>query len=157
MIETSTDHIHTRRKEIRKEMAARLAEFVAAVPGVTHALLLSRDALPLVTSGFHRDYAAKWSAVFGSMTSMAENIPGRNGETGTLSQLIIERHDARFLLVNAGSSQHFLGQAGTRDGVVETALVVVCEPNAKMGAVGYETGLLVNRFAEYMIEPVRVR
>ncbi|MFF7953992.1 roadblock/LC7 domain-containing protein [Streptomyces griseorubiginosus] len=157
MTEPSTDPIHTRRDDIHNEIADRLKHFAENVAGVTHALLLTRDALPLVTSGIDRTLAEQWAACFGALASLAENIPGPNGEQDGLSQAIIQRGDALFLAVNSGSSEHFAGHAGTRGGILETVLAVICQPDAQMGAVSYEMGRLVDRFSSYMVEPARAR
>uniref|UniRef100_A0AAU2ACY9 Roadblock/LC7 domain-containing protein n=1 Tax=Streptomyces sp. NBC_00093 TaxID=2975649 RepID=A0AAU2ACY9_9ACTN len=141
--------------DVRQKLADQLRGFVEKVPGVRHALLISRDALPLVDSGIHRDYAHKWAATLGSLASLSENIPGPEGHKSPLQQVLIERADGIILVCIAGTSAAFPNQPGTKQGKVDTVLGVIAEPQASVGTIGWEMGQLVDRFAEYMVEPAR--
>lgn len=142
-------------EEARKTTAGLLTGFVQNVRGVTHALLISRDGLKLVDSEIHRDWADKWAASMGSLASLCESIPGPTGGSKGLKLAVIEREDALIFASIAGASAAFPNQPGNKNGVVNTVLAVIAEPDADPGAVGYEMATLVDRFAPYMVEPVR--
>ncbi|MET8561187.1 roadblock/LC7 domain-containing protein [Streptomyces sp. NPDC051172] len=141
--------------DARKQMAGLLTDFVANVPGVTHALLISRDGLKLVDSAIHKDWADTWAATLGSLASLAEAIPGPTGGREALKLAVVEREDALIFASIAGTSAIFPNQPGNTLGTVDTVLAVIAEPDANAGTVGYEMGLLVDRFGPYMVEPVR--
>ncbi|MFJ9893577.1 roadblock/LC7 domain-containing protein [Streptomyces sp. NPDC091280] len=138
-----------------RQMAGMLTEFVQQVPGVTQALLVSRDGLRLVDNGIHKDLADKWAASLGTLASLTENIPGPRGDAGAMKQTVIERDDGLIFVSFAGTSAAFPNQPGTKEGVVATVLAVITEPNANAGTVGYEMGVLVDRFAPYMVTALR--
>ncbi|GHJ28557.1 hypothetical protein TPA0910_29900 [Streptomyces hygroscopicus subsp. sporocinereus] len=142
-------------QDAKKQMAGLLKDFVENIPGVTHALLISRDGLKLVDSEIHKDWADRWAATLGSLASLAENIPGPHGSREGLKLALIERGDALIFVSIAGTSAVFPNQPGNTLGVVDTVLAVIAEPDASAGTVGFEMGLLVDRFAPYMVAPVR--
>lgn len=139
----------------QEQMAGLLAEFVEAVPGVTHALLVSRDGLKLVDSGVSRTWADKWAATLGTLASLCENIPGPHGDKGRLQLAMVEREDALIFVSIAGTSEVFPNHPGNTAGKVDTVLAVLAEPSANVGTVGYEMGQLVDRFAPYMVTALR--
>ncbi|WP_406438970.1 roadblock/LC7 domain-containing protein [Streptomyces sp. NBC_01613] len=141
--------------EPSKQMARMLEEFVENVPGVTHALLVSRDGLKLVDSAIHKDWADTWAATLGSLASLCESIPGPRGGKEALKLALVERGDALICVSIAGTSAVFPNQPGNMLGVVDTVLAVIAEPDASAGTVGFEMGLLVDRFAPYMVAAVR--
>ncbi|MFI1020006.1 roadblock/LC7 domain-containing protein [Streptomyces olivaceus] len=134
-----------------QQMGRMLNDFVDQVPGVSHALLVGRDGLTLVSSDVHKDWADKWAATLGSLASLAENIPGPRGGNQGLKLTLIEREDALILVSIAGTSAAF----PHRDGTVDTVLGVIADPGASAGTVGYEMSRLVERFAPYMVAAVR--
>jgi predicted regulator of Ras-like GTPase activity (Roadblock/LC7/MglB family) len=138
-----------------KQMAGLLKDFVENVPGVTHTLLISRDGLNLVDSEIHKDWSDRWAATAGSLASLAENIPGPHGGRDGLKQALVEREDALIFVSIAGTSAVFPNQPGNSAGVVDTVLAVIAQPDANAATVGFEMGLLVDRFAPYMVAPVR--
>ncbi|WP_217561562.1 roadblock/LC7 domain-containing protein [Streptomyces sp. GbtcB6] len=142
-------------QKAREQLAGLLEEFVNAVPGVTHALLVSRDGLKLVDSGIPKTPADKWAATFGTLASLCENIPGPHGGKGGLQMAVVEREDALIFVTIAGTSAVFPNQPGNTAGVVDTVLAVIAEPSANPKTVGYEMGELVDRFAPYMVAAVR--
>jgi predicted regulator of Ras-like GTPase activity (Roadblock/LC7/MglB family) len=142
-------------EEARQQMGGMLEEFVETVPGVTHALLVSRDGLRLVDSNVHRDAADRWAATLGSLASLCESIPGPRGDRGGLKLALVERDDALIFASIAGSSAVFPNQPGSVSGSVATVLAVIAGPETNAGTVGFEMGRLVDRFAPYMVESVR--
>lgn len=140
----------------QQEMAWLLKEFVARVPGVTHALLVSRDGIKLLDSDVHRDIADTWAAGFSGLASLSQNLKGPRGAQLPPAQMIIERQDCFFFLQFAGTSAAFENHPGnTSGGTVETVLGVVAEPDAEVGTVGFEMTRLVDQFEPFMVTPVR--
>ncbi|MGW2421426.1 roadblock/LC7 domain-containing protein [Streptomyces sp. NPDC001709] len=139
----------------QKKMAWLLKQFVSQIPGVTHALLVSRDGIKLLDSDIHPDWADPWAAAFCGLASLAQNIKGPRGEKLPPSQMIIDRADCFFFLQFAGTSAVFKNHPGSVGGTVETVLGVITEPDAEVSTVGYEMQNLVNKFAPFMVTPVR--
>lgn len=139
----------------REDMAWLLQQFAAEVPGVTHAVLLSRDGLWLLDSDVNKDWADELSAAFSAVASLAANITGPSHQKRPASQVVIERDDCLFFVQSAGRSAAFEGHPGNQRGVVDTILAVIATTDADAGTVGFETGRLVQKFAPYMQIPVR--
>ncbi|MGW7069456.1 roadblock/LC7 domain-containing protein [Streptomyces sp. NPDC054855] len=140
----------------RKDMAWLLLQFAAEVPGVTHAVLLSRDGLRLLDSDVDKDWADELSAALSGVASLAANITGPSHKRSPARQVVIEREDRLFFVQSAGRSAAFEGHPGNERGVVDTVLAVVTTAHADAGTVGFEMGRLVQKFAPYMHIPVRV-
>lgn len=140
----------------RERMAWLLRQFASDVTGVTHAVLLSRDGLRLLDSDVDKDWADELSAAFSGIASLAANITGPSHKKRPARQVIIERDDCLFFVQSAGRSAAFESHPGNERGVVDTVLAVIATTDADAGAVGYETGRLVGKFAPYMHIPVRV-
>ncbi|MEU4659499.1 roadblock/LC7 domain-containing protein [Streptomyces sp. NPDC023723] len=136
-------------------LAGFMQQFAADTPGVTHAVLLSRDGLRLVDSGVDKDWADELAAAICGVASIAANITGPTSARRPAGQVIIEREDCLFFVHSAGSSSAFPHHPGNVRGVVDTILAVVTTADADVGAVGFEMGRLVDRFAPYMDIPVR--
>ncbi|WP_435273626.1 roadblock/LC7 domain-containing protein [Streptomyces parvulus] len=139
----------------RDDMAWLLRQFAADVPGVTHAVLLSRDGLCLLDSDVDKDWADELSAAISGVASLAANITGPSHKKRAARQVIIERDDCLFFVQSAGRSAFFDNHFGER-GEVDTVLAVIATTDADAGAVGFEMGRLVNKFDPYMVIPVRV-
>ncbi|MEU2227021.1 roadblock/LC7 domain-containing protein [Streptomyces sp. NPDC018347] len=140
----------------RDDMAWLLRQFAADVPGVTHAVLLSRDGLRLLDSDVDKDWADELSAAISGVASLAANITGPSHEKRSARQVIIERDDCLFFVQSAGRSAVFDNRPGNERGEVDTILAVIATTDADAGAVGFEMGRLVAKFAPYMLIPVRV-
>ncbi|MFI8872256.1 roadblock/LC7 domain-containing protein [Streptomyces sp. NPDC055243] len=140
----------------RKDMAWLLLQFADEVPGVTHAVLLSRDGLRLLDSDVAKDWADELSAALSGVASLAANITGPSHKKSPARQVVIEREDCLFFVQSAGRSAAFEGHPGNERGVVDTVLAVVTTAHADAGTVGFEMGRLVQKFAPYMQIPVRV-
>lgn len=140
----------------REDMAWLLRQFVADVPGITHALLLSRDGLRLLDSDIDKDWADQLSASLSGMSSIAANITGPTNRKSPARQVVIERDDCLFFVQSAGRSAVFDNHPGNERGVVDTILAVIAATDADAGTAGFEMGRLVQKFAPYMQIPVRV-
>ncbi|MET8123995.1 roadblock/LC7 domain-containing protein [Streptomyces sp. NPDC005231] len=140
----------------REDMAWLLRQFAADVPGVTHAVLLSRDGLRLLDSEVDKDWADELSAALSGVASLAANITGPSHQKRPARQVIVERDDCLFFVQSAGRSVAFEGHPGNERGEVDTVLAVIATTDADAGAVGFAMGRLVAKFARYMQIPVRV-
>ncbi|WP_327669434.1 MULTISPECIES: roadblock/LC7 domain-containing protein [unclassified Streptomyces] len=140
----------------RESMAWLLRQFANEVPGVTHAVLLSRDGLRLLDSEVDKDWADELSAALSGVASLASNITGPTDRKRPARQVVIERDDCLFFVQSAGRSAAFDNHPGNERGVVDTVLAVITTPDADAGTAGYEMGRLVQKFAPYMQIPVRV-
>ncbi|MGJ5751508.1 putative regulator of Ras-like GTPase activity (Roadblock/LC7/MglB family) [Streptomyces puniciscabiei] len=140
----------------RENMAWLLRQFASETPGVTHAVLLSRDGLRLLDSDVDKDWADELSAALAGVASLAANITGPTHKKRPARQVVIERDDCLFFVQSAGRSAAFEGHPGSERGVVDTVLAVITAMDADAGTVGFEMGRLVQKFAPYMQIPVRV-
>ncbi|MEU8933935.1 roadblock/LC7 domain-containing protein [Streptomyces sp. NPDC048409] len=140
----------------RENMAWLLRQFADDTPGVTHAVLLSRDGLRLLDSEVDKDWADELSAAISGVASLAANITGPSHKKRPARQVIIERDDCLFFVQSAGRSAAFDNRPGNERGEVDTILAVIATTDADAGAVGFEMGRLVAKFASYMLIPVRV-
>ncbi|MFH9862262.1 roadblock/LC7 domain-containing protein [Streptomyces sp. NPDC017202] len=140
----------------RDNMAWLLRQFAGDTPGVTHAVLLSRDGLRLLDSDVDKDWADELSAAISGVASLASNITGPSHKKRPARQIIIERDDCLYFVQSAGCSAAFDNRPGNERGEVETILLVVATTDADAGSVGFEMGRLVAKFAPYMKIPVRV-
>ena len=100
-----------------------VTNFVDRVPGVSEAVVVSSDGLPMaVSQGLDRDAADRFAAVASGLIGLAYGAAGRFGG-GAVTQIIIEMEHA------------FLFVTGISDGC---CLAVVAGANADVGLVGYE-------------------
>lgn len=107
-----------------------LNSFVERVPGVSEAVVVSADGLPMaVSQGLDRDAADRFAAVASGLIGLAYGAAGRFGG-GAVSQIIIEMEHA------------FLFVTGISDG---SCLAVVADASSDVGLVGYEMAVLVER------------
>lgn len=140
----------------RDNMAWLLRQFASDVPGVTHAVLLSRDGLRLLDSDVDKDWADELSAALSGVASLAANITGPSHKKRPARQVIIERDDCLFFVQSAGRSAAFDNHPGNERSEVDTILAVIATTDADAGTAGFEMGRLVQKFAPYMLIPVRV-
>ncbi|MEU6405466.1 roadblock/LC7 domain-containing protein [Streptomyces sp. NPDC046985] len=138
------------------DMLWLLRHFAADVPGVTHAVLLSRDGLRLLDSEVDKDWADELSAALSGIASIAANVTGPGHKKRPARQVVIERDDCLIFVQSAGRSAAFENHPGNERGAVDTVLAVIATTDADVGSVGFETGRLVQKFAPYMQIPVRV-
>jgi uncharacterized protein len=102
--------------------------FVDRVPGVSEAVVVSADGLPMaVSQGLDRDAADRFAAVASGLIGLAYGAAGRFGG-GQVTQIIIEMEHA------------FLFVTGISDG---SCLAVVADASSDVGLVGYEMAVLV--------------
>ncbi|MGV9318243.1 roadblock/LC7 domain-containing protein [Streptomyces sp. NPDC003660] len=136
------------------ELGWLLREFTAQTPGATHAVLLSKDGLRVADSDVDKDWADELAAGISGLASLATNITGPTHEKMPPRQIVVERGDSLVFVRNAGRSSALPHLPGSR-GYVDIVLLVIADPNADAGQVGFEMSRLVNRFAPHMELPVR--
>jgi predicted regulator of Ras-like GTPase activity (Roadblock/LC7/MglB family) len=113
-----------------------LANMVATVDRVRHAVLLSGDGLPMAASpGLGPDEADRLAALASGVQSLARGA-GQELAAGEVRQTIIEMDLALLFIVAAGHG---------------TCLTVVADIEADAGQVAYEMAVLVKRVGVHMV------
>lgn len=104
--------------------------FVDHVPGVSEAVVVSTDGLPIAaSSGLDRDSVDRFSAVASGLIGLSAGAAGRFGG-GAVTEVIVEMERA------------FIFVTGISDG---SLLAVVANVNADVGLVAYEMAVLVEK------------
>jgi len=117
-----------------------ISNFVDRVPGVTEAVVVSSDGLPMAKSaGLDRDAADRFAAVASGLIGLAYGAAGRFGG-GAVHEVVIEMEHA------------FIFVTGISDG---SCLAVVATSNCDVGLVGYEMALLVERVGPALTPELR--
>jgi len=123
-----------------REFGWLVVRFVESTPGVSDALVLSADGLPMAVSpGLAPDLADRLAAVAAGLVGLANGaaVPFR---AGRVTQVVVELENAFIFVtgVSEGSSLAVLAQAD-------------CDP----GLVAYEMGALVHRAASMLTPALR--
>lgn len=114
--------------------------FVDQVPGVTEAVVVSSDGLPIAASnGLGRDGVDRFSAVSSGLIGLAYGAAGRFGG-GAVTEVIVEMENA------------FLFVTGISDG---SLLATMAEANCDVGLVAYEMAVLVGKTGEVLTPELR--
>lgn len=117
-----------------------VANFVERVPGVSEAVVVSSDGLPMALSGgLDRDAADRFAAVASGLIGLAYGAAGRFGG-GRVNEIIIEMEHA------------FLFVTGVSDG---SCLAVVADADCDVGLVGYEMAVLVEKTGPFLTPELR--
>jgi predicted regulator of Ras-like GTPase activity (Roadblock/LC7/MglB family) len=113
-----------------------LANMVATVDLVRHAVLLSGDGLPMAASSdMGADVVDRLAALASGVQSLARGA-GQELAAGEVRQTIIEMDMALLFIAPAGQG---------------TCLTVVADINADAGQVAYEMAVLVKRVGVHMV------
>lgn len=114
--------------------------FVEKVPGVTEAVVVSSDGLPIAAStGLDRDGIDRFAAVSSGLIGLAYGAAGRFGG-GAVTEVIVEMENS-FLLVT-----------GISDG---SLLATMAESSCDVAQVAYEMAVLVERTGETLTPELR--
>jgi predicted regulator of Ras-like GTPase activity (Roadblock/LC7/MglB family) len=114
--------------------------FVERTPGVSEAVVVSSDGLPMaVSKTLDRDAADRFAAVAAGLIGLAYGAAGRFGG-GAVNEIIVEMENA------------FLFVTGISDG---SCLAVVADAGCDVGMVGYEMALLVERTGTVLTPELR--
>ena len=107
-----------------------VAKFAKETPGVSHAILVSADGLPMASSEqLPADRAEQMAAVASGMASLASGA-ARLFQGGAVLQSVIEMELGYLLLMSVGDGSHLAALTGT---------------DSDIGQVGYEMAVLVDR------------
>lgn len=114
--------------------------FVERVPGVTEAVVVSSDGLPIAASnGLDRDSVDRFSAVSSGLIGLAYGAAGRFGG-GAVTEVIVEMENA------------FLFVTGISDG---SLLATMASAGADVGLVAYEMAVLVEKTGAVLTPELR--
>ncbi len=123
-----------------KNVSWLIENFVDRVPGVSEAVVVSSDGLPIATSrGLDRDAADRFAAVTSGLIGLAYGAAGRFGG-GAVSQVLIEMERALLLVT------------GISDG---STLAVMADAECDVGLVGYEMAVLVEKCGQVLTPEIR--
>jgi predicted regulator of Ras-like GTPase activity (Roadblock/LC7/MglB family) len=118
-----------------------VSRFVDAVPGVTDALVLSSDGLPMAVSpGLAADLADRLAAVASGFVGLANGVADPF-DAGRVTQVIVELE------------RGFVFVTGISDG---SNLAVVASSDCDVGLVAYEMAVLVERASTMLTPTLRV-
>jgi uncharacterized protein len=118
-----------------------VSRFVEAVPGVTDALALSSDGLPMAVSpGLAPDDADRLAAVASGFVGLANGVADPF-DAGRVTQVIVELE------------RGFVFVTGISDG---SNLAVVASSECDVGLVAYEMAVLVERASAMLTPTLRV-
>jgi uncharacterized protein len=110
-----------------------VARFVEETPGVSHAILVSADGLPMASSEqLPPERAEQMAAVASGMASLASGA-ARLFQGGTVLQSVIEMELGYLLLMSVGDGSH---------------LAALTSTESDIGQVGYEMAVLVDRVGQ---------
>lgn len=114
--------------------------FAASTPGVTHALIVSADGLPLIAAGgMSPDLADPLAAMTSGIISIGNNIAGQIGEPGC-EQVMLKFPSGHFLFMGIGSLAGF---------------AVLVEEGADLGVVGHQMARLVDSVGHLLTPQLR--
>jgi predicted regulator of Ras-like GTPase activity (Roadblock/LC7/MglB family) len=114
--------------------------FVGKVPGVSEAVVVTSDGLPMALSGgLDRDAADRFAAVASGLIGLAYGAAGRFGG-GAVNEVIVEMERA------------FLFVTGISDG---SCLAVVAGADCDVGLVGYEMAVMVEQVGSVLTPELR--
>jgi len=114
--------------------------FVDQVPGVSEAVVVSSDGLPIAaSSGLDRDGVDRFSAVSSGLIGLAYGAAGRFGG-GAVTEVIVEMENA------------FLFVTGISDG---SLFATMAESDCDVGLVAYEMAVLVDKAGAVLTPELR--
>jgi len=117
-----------------------VARFVNETPGVSHAILVSADGLPMACSEhLPADRAEQMAAVASGMASLASGA-ARLFQGGQVLQSVIEMELGYLLLMSVGDGSH---------------LAALTSTESDIGQVGYEMAVLVDRVGKVLAAGAR--
>jgi uncharacterized protein len=111
--------------------------FALSTPGVLHALIVSSDGLPLITStGLAQDLADPLAAMTSGIISIGNNIAGQMG----CEQVMLKFPSGHFLFMGIGSLAGF---------------AVLVKEGADLGVVGHQMARLVDSVGHLLTPQLR--
>ncbi|KIH99093.1 hypothetical protein LP52_09600 [Streptomonospora alba] len=123
-----------------QEFGWLLDDFTAQTPGVSHALIVSSDGLPLITSGdIPADTADPMAAMISGLISLGTNIAHQVGEPGC-DQVMLKFPAGHFLFMGIGSL---------------AGLAVLVRDGANLGVVAHRMTQLVQSVGHVLTPQMR--
>src|SRR5580693_3523478 len=114
--------------------------FAASTPGVSHALIVSSDGLPLIAAGgMSPDLADPLAAMTSGIISLGNNIASKVGETGC-DQVMLRFPSGHFLFMGIGSLAGF---------------AVLAAHGANLGLVAHQMAQLVDTVGHVLTPELR--
>ena len=114
--------------------------FALSTPGVTHALIVSSDGLPLITStGLAPDLADPLAAMTSGIISIGNNIASQIGQQGC-EQVMLKFPSGHFLFMAIGNLAGF---------------AVLVKEGADLGVVGHQMARLVDSVGHLLTPQLR--
>jgi uncharacterized protein len=114
--------------------------FAMSTPGVTHALIVSSDGLPLITSqDLTPDLADPLAAMTSGIISIGNTIAGQVGQAGC-EQVMLKFPSGHFLFMGIGTLAGF---------------AVLVEDGANLGVVGHQMARLVDSVGHLLTPQLR--
>ena len=123
-----------------QEFAWVVDNFAASTPGVSHALIVSADGLPLITAGgMSPDLADPLAAMTSGIISLGNNIAAAVGDTGC-DQVMLKFPSGHFLFMSIGRLAGF---------------AVLARQGANLGLVAHEMAQLVDTVGHLLTPELR--
>jgi predicted regulator of Ras-like GTPase activity (Roadblock/LC7/MglB family) len=117
-----------------------LDNFASSTPGVSHALIVSSDGLPLVAAaGMSLDLADPLAAMTSGILALGNNIAGKVGEP-RCEQMMLKFHGGHFLFMGIGNLAGF---------------VVLVQESANLGVVAHQMAQLVDAVGHVLTPQLR--
>jgi predicted regulator of Ras-like GTPase activity (Roadblock/LC7/MglB family) len=114
--------------------------FAASTPGVSHALIVSADGLPLIAAGgMSPDLADPLAAMTSGIISLGNNIASRVGEAGC-DQVMLKFPSSHLLFMSIGSLAGF---------------AVLAADGANLGVVAHKMAQLVDAVGHVLTPQLR--
>ena len=114
--------------------------FALSTPGVTHALIVSADGLPLIAAGgMSADLADPLAAMTSGIISLGNNIASKVGEAGC-DQVMLKFPSGHFLFMSIGSLAGF---------------AVLVREGANLGVVAHQMAQLVDAVGHVLTPQLR--
>jgi predicted regulator of Ras-like GTPase activity (Roadblock/LC7/MglB family) len=123
-----------------QDFAWLVDNFAAATPGVSHALIVSADGLPLIAAGgMSADLADPLAAMTSGIISLGNNIAGKVGEAGC-DQVMLKFQSSHFLFMSIGNLAGF---------------AVLARDGANLGIVAHQMAQLVDAVGHVLTPQLR--
>jgi len=114
--------------------------FVASAPGVSHALIVSSDGLPLIVAGgMPADLADPLAAMTSGIISLGNNIASTVGEAGC-EQVMLKFPTGHFLFMSIGTLAGF---------------AVLARDGANLGVIAHQMAQLVDTVGHVLTPQLR--
>ena len=123
-----------------QEFSWIVENFAASTPGVSHALIVSADGLPLIAAGgMPADLADPLAAMTSGIISLGNNIAGKVGQVGC-EQVMLKFPQGHFLFMSIGSLAGF---------------AVLVREGANLGVIAHQMAQLVDAVGHVLTPQLR--